>query len=68
MKITIFSCLTLVLLVQAQEDVSEELVAYYLKLLLDFQNKSSQWERPADNRKFFQPIDENAEPGENCFK
>lgn len=63
MKILIFGLLTLVFVVQAKE----ELVKYYLKLLQDFQNKSSQWEHPTDNRKFFQPIDKEAEPGNKNY-
>ncbi|KAF2891720.1 hypothetical protein ILUMI_14453 [Ignelater luminosus] len=61
MKI-IFVFLTLVLLVQAKQDVSEELVEHYLRLLQEYVNKSAQWERPTDNRKLFQPNDEEAEP------
>ncbi|KAF2894214.1 hypothetical protein ILUMI_11959 [Ignelater luminosus] len=62
MKISVFYFLMLVLLVQAKQDVSEELVQYYLKLYRDFKNETSQWEAPTDNRKFFQPDDEEADP------
>ncbi|KAF2889690.1 hypothetical protein ILUMI_16483, partial [Ignelater luminosus] len=62
MKTIILCFLTLILLVQAKQDVSEELVEYYLRLLQEYVNKSAQWERPIDNRKLFQPNDEEAEP------
>ncbi|KAF2886454.1 hypothetical protein ILUMI_19718 [Ignelater luminosus] len=60
MKI-IFCFLLLAVFAQAK-DVSEETVQYYLKLLQDFMINSTKYEYPTDNRRFFQLINEEAEP------
>ncbi|KAF2892258.1 hypothetical protein ILUMI_13915, partial [Ignelater luminosus] len=60
MQITIFYFVTLALFVQA--GFLNETITYYENLLQDFLQNASQWEQPTDSRKFFQLINEEAEP------